>query len=94
MLLHLDHYNHLCLDQYSNVWSGQPSIYRGKFYTVTYPASTDIITIVTQICSLSEKETTITLKSPIGQFPFVLSIDVVMHLVSHINLRTLFQTRS
>ena len=65
VLLEFDHYNHLCLDQSSSVWSGQPSIYRGQFYSITHPVSTDIISIVTQICSLYEKATT-TVNSPIG----------------------------
>ena len=73
MLLHLDHYNYLCLDQFSSVWSVQPTTCRGKLYSVIYHASTDIISIVTQIHSLSQKATT-TVKFPIGQFPIVLSM--------------------
>ena len=88
MLLHLDHYNHLCLDQSSSVWSGQPSTYRGKFYSVTYPASTDVISIVTQMHCLSQKAAN-TVKFSIGQFPFVLSNDIVIHLVCHFNSSTL-----
>ena len=66
------------------------SMYRGKFYSVTYPASTDIIAIITQTHSLYEKVTT-TVKSPIGQFPLNYPL---MLLVSHFNLSTLFQTHS
>ena len=49
--------------------------------------------IVTQVSSHSQKATT-TVKFLIGQFPFVLFIDIVMHLVSHCNSNILFQTHS
>ena len=66
----------------------QVHIERGKFYSVTYPASTDVISIVTQMHCLSQKAAN-TVKFSIGQFPFVLSNDIVMHLVCHFNLSTL-----
>ena len=64
-----------------------------KVNSYTYPASTDLNTTVIEICSLFQKGNNHCQVS-IAQFLFVLSIDVVLHLLSHFNSSTLFQTHS